>query len=389
MTGTADDTDERRAGIDMTIKRRDFLKKAGTGAAGVAALGACGGGESAEGGGAAGIDGPRVNWRLATSFPPSLDLLHGAGVRVAERVEALTGGNFTIRVYAAGEIVPPLQVMDAVMQGTVQCGVSPGYYYIGKNPALAFDTAIPFGLSTRQQYSWMMHGGGLELMNAIYSDFGIISFPCNSTGGQMGGWFREPVNSLSELRGLRFRIPGIGGEIMSRLGVTVQNLGAPEIYPALERGAIDATEWVGPYDDEKLGFYQVAKNYYYPGWWEPGVTMGLLISLDAYNELPPSYQEVLKSVCGETFADRLAAYDYHNPLALQRLINDQGVTLHGYSDDIMEAAWRESNAYLEEQSAADEGFRAVYESYRAFRDRAWFYERNNELLYRTSAFNRV
>jgi TRAP-type mannitol/chloroaromatic compound transport system substrate-binding protein len=375
----------------MTIKRRDFLKKAGTGAAGVAALGACGGGEGGEAvaGQSGGIDGPRVNWRLATSFTPTVDLLHGAGVRVAQRVEELTGGNFTMRVYAAGEIVPGLQVMDAVMQGTIQCGVSPGYYYIGKNPALAFDTAIPFGLSTRQQYAWMMHGGGLELLNDIYADFGIISFPCNSTGGQMGGWFREPVNSISELSGLRFRIPGIGGEIMSRLGVTVQNLAQPEIYPALERGAIDATEWVGPYDDEKLGFYQVAQHYYYPGWWEPGVTMGLLISLDAYNELPAAYQEVLKAVCGETFADRLAAYDNANPLALQRLVNDHGVQVHAYSDDIMDAAWRESNAYLEEQSAADESFRRVYDSYRQFRDAQWSYASGNELAYQNSAFGRV
>jgi TRAP-type mannitol/chloroaromatic compound transport system substrate-binding protein len=375
----------------MTIKRRDFLKKAGSGAAGVAALGACGGGEGAAPGAAqgGGLSGPRVNWRLATSFPPSLDLLHGAGVRVAQRVEELTGGLFTMRVYAAGEIVPGLQVMDAVMQGTVQCGISPGYYYIGKNPALAFDTAIPFGLSTRQQYSWMMHGGGLDLINAIYADFGVISFPANSTGGQMGGWFREPVNSLSELAGLRFRIPGIGGEIMARLGVTVQNLQASEIYPALERGAIDATEWVGPYDDEKLGLYQVAKNYYYPGWWEPGVTMGLLISMDAYNELPPAYQQILQAVCGETFADRLAAYDNANPLALQRLVRDQGVTVRAYSSDIMDAAWRESNAYLEEQSAADATFRRVYESYKAFRDVQWSYAKGNELYYQNSAFNRV
>jgi len=371
----------------MTIKRRDFLKKAGTGAAGVAALGACGTeAASVEQGG---VSGPRVEWRLATSFTPVVDLLHGAGVRVARRVEELTGGNFTMRVYAAGEIVPGLQVMDAVMQGTIQCGVSPGYYYIGKNPALAFDTAIPFGLTTRQQYAWMMHGGGLELLNDIYADFGIISFPCNSTGGQMGGWFREPVNSLSELAGLRFRIPGIGGEIMSRLGVTVQNLAVSEIYPAMERGAIDATEWVGPYDDEKLGLYQVAKNYYYPGWWEPGVTMGLLISMEAYNELPEAYQQVLQAVCGETFADRLAAYDNANPLALQRLVNDHGVTVREYSQDIMDAAWRESNAYLEEQSAADASFKRVYDSYRAFRDVQWQYARGNELSYQASAFNRI
>jgi len=375
----------------MSIKRRDFIKKAGTGAAGVAALGACSGGESASAGGAqaGGIDGPRVNWRLATSFPPSLDILHGAGVRVARRVEELTGGNFTMRVYAANEIVPALQVMDGVMQGTVHCGVSPGYYYIGKNPALAFDTAIPFGLTTRQQYAWMMHGGGLELINAIYDDFGVISFPCNSTGGQMGGWFREPVNSLAELAGLRFRIPGIGGAVMSRLGVTVQNLGAPEIYPALERGAIDATEWVGPYDDEKLGFYQVAKNYYYPGWWEPGVTMGLLINQEAYNELPEAYQQVLQAVAGETFADRLAAYDNANPLALQRLVNDHGVVVREYPQDIMDAARRESNAYMEEQSADDATFRTVWESYRTFRDAQWSYASGNELAYQMSAFGRV
>lgn len=374
----------------MTIKRRDFLKKAGAGAAGVAALGACGGESSAAGGGQTGVvDGPRVSWRLATSFPPSLDLLHGAGIRIGQRVEELTGGNFTMRVYAAGEIVPGLQVMDAVMQGTVHCGVSPGYYYIGKHPALAFDTAIPFGLTTRQQYAWMMHGGGLELINEIYSDFGIISFPANSTGGQMGGWFREPVNSLSELAGLRFRIPGIGGEVMSRLGVTVQNLQAAEIYPALERGAIDATEWVGPHDDEKLGFYQIAKYYYYPGWWEPGVTMGLLINLEEFNALPVSYQQVLKAVSGETFADRLAAYDNANPVALQRLVNDHGVIVREYSKDIMDAAWRESNAYLEEQSAEDASFRRVYESYRAFRDMQWSYAKGNELAYQLSAFSRV
>lgn len=373
----------------MTIKRRDFLKKAGAGA-GAVALGACGGGaESSAAGGAASVEGPRVSWRLATSFPPSLDILHGAGVYISERVSELTGGNFTIRVYAAGEVVPALQVMDAVMQGTVQCGVSPGYYYTGKNPALAFDTAIPFGLSTRQQYAWLHHGGGLDLLNEIYGQFGVMMIPANSTGGQMGGWFREPVGGLSDLQGLRFRIPGIGGEIMARLGVTVQNLAASEIYPALERGAIDATEWVGPYDDEKLGFYQVAKNYYYPGWWEGGVSMGLLISQRHYDELPANYQQILRSVCGETFINRLSMYDAVNPFALQRLVRDHGVTLRPYPQDILDAAWRESNAYLEEQAAADESFRRVYDSYKAFRDISFPYAAGNQLAYETAAFTRI
>lgn len=374
---------------DMTIKRRDFLKKAGAGAAGVAALGACGGGETAAVGGGAAVEGPQVNWRLATSFPPSLDILHGAGVRIAERVSELTGGNFTIRVYAAGEVVPALQVMDAVMQGTVQCGVSPGYYYTGKNPALAFDTAIPFGLTSEQQYSWLIAGGGLELLNEIYSEFGVVMFPANSTGGQMGGWFREPVNSLSELNGLRFRIPGIGGEIMSRLGATVQVLGASEIYPALERGAIDATEWVGPYDDEKLGFYQVAKNYYYPGWWEGGVTMGLLISQRHYDELPTNYQNILRAVCAETYADRLARYGHANPLALRRLVTEHGVTLRQFPQEIMDAGWQASQDYLQEQAAASDSFRRVYESYEAFRTLAFQYGAGNQLTYEQNTFTRI
>jgi TRAP-type mannitol/chloroaromatic compound transport system substrate-binding protein len=373
----------------MTMKRRDFLTKTGAGA-GAVALGACGGSESAGGGSSSGgVSGPRVNWRLATSFPPSLDLIHGAGLRIAERVEALTGGNFTMRVYAANEIVPALQVMDAVMQGTVQCGVSPGYYYIGKSPALAFDSSVPFGLSTRQQLAWFYHGGGLDLINSVYADFGVIAFPTVSTGGQMGGWFREPVGSLADLSGMRMRIPGIGGEIMSRLGVTVQVLGAPEIYPALERGAIDATEWVGPYDDEKLGFYQIAKNYYYPGWWEPGLTGCLLISRKDFDELPTAYQEILRDVCAEVLSDRLAAYDAANPLALKRLVQDQGVVLREYSADIMDAAWRESNAYLEEQAAADATFRRVYDSWKEFRANAFPYFAGNELAYANDAFRRI
>ena len=361
------------------IQRRDFLKKAG-GAAGVAALGACGG-PQAGGGGEGAVQGPRVTWRMQTSFTPNLDLLHGSGTRIAERVEALTGGNFTMRVYGAGEIVPGLQVMDAVMAGTLQCGLTSGYYYIGKHPALAFDTAIPFGMTTRQTLAWLHYGGGLEMINEVYAGFGVLSIPASTTGGQMGGWFRRPVNSLSELAGLRMRIPGIGGEIMSRLGVTVQTLAAPEIFPALERGAIDAVEWVGPHDDERMGLHEVASYYYYPGWWEPGVTVGLLIGQQAYAELPAPYQEALWTACGETFCDRMAAYDAANPAALRRLVDDHGVSVRRYSDDIMEAAWRESHAYLDELAAGNAEFGRLYESYRAFRDEQWGFADYSELGY--------
>ena len=373
---------------EMTIKRRDFLKKAGAGT-GLAALGACGSSEGTAEAVDGEVSGPRVEWRLATSYPPSVDILYGATDRLAEQVSAATGGNFTIRVYAPGEIVPALQVMDSVMQGTTQCGFSPGYYYTGKHPALAFDTTVPFGFDPRQQVSWLTRGGGLDLINSIYADFGIISFPMGNTAGQMGGWFREPVGGLSDLTGLRMRIPGIGGEIMSRLGVTVQVLGAPEIYPALERGAIDATEWVGPHDDEKLGFHQVAKHYYYPGWWEPGSTASLMISREAWDELPTAYQEILKTACGDILSWTLAGYDEANPAALQRLIQDHGVTLHEFSLEIMEAAWRESNAYLEEQAAADPVFRTVFESFSAFRNQAFPYSAGNEGAYARFTFPKI
>lgn len=374
------------------VDRREFLRKATVGAAGAGLLAGCGDGGSpgvvstAEG---AAVQGPEIQWRVATSFPPSLDILHGSAERMAARVEELTGGRFRMRVYAANEIVPALQVMDAVQQGTVQAGLTGGYYYIGKSPALAFDSTVPFGLTARQQVAWLMHGGGLELLEGVYADFGILPLPCGNTGAQMGGWFREPVGSLSDLSGLRMRIPGIGGEIMTRLGASVQVLGGPEIYPALERGAIDATEWVGPYDDEKLGFHEIAPNYYLPGWWEPGLSATLQVSQAAFDELPASYQALLRTVCAESYGDMLARYDAENPKALARLVNDHGVQLRAFSEDILQAAWRESNAYLEEIAAGDETFRTVYDSWKAFRETAFPYFAGNEQHYADFAFRQI
>ncbi len=380
-----------------SIKRRDFIKKSAVGVAGAAGAGtlaACGG----DGGGvelgvstaeAAAVQGPEISWRLATSFPPSLDILHGGADRLAEKISALTGGRFSIRVYAAGEIVPALQVMDAVMQGTVQCGLTAGYYYIGKHPALAFDSALPFGFNSRQNMAWMYHGGGIELLREIYAQFGVIHFPMSNTGAQMGGWFRDRVDSLADLQGLRMRIPGIGGEIMSRLGVSVQVLGAPDIYPALERGAIDATEWVGAHDDLKLGFYQVAPYYYMPGWWEPGPNLSLQISMDAWNELPPSYQTMLEVCCQQANTDTLALYDAANPIALETLVNEHGVQLRTFSDDILEAAWSETQAYQEEQAADNADFSRILDSFKSFRERSFPYFAGNEMTFANFAFPKI
>jgi TRAP-type mannitol/chloroaromatic compound transport system substrate-binding protein len=372
------------------LDRRSFVKKASVGAAGAAVLGCTteSGAPDAAGEGQVAL-GPEVNWRMATSFTPNLDLLHGAAIRFAERASALSGGRFNIRVYAAGELVPGLQVMDAVQQGTVQSGYTGGYYYIGKNPALAFESTLPFGLTARQQIAWWHHGGGRELVTDVYADFGIVPFMCGNTGAQMGGWYREPVDTVADLQGLRFRIPGIGGEIMSRLGATVQVLAAGDIYPALERGAIDATEWVGPYDDEKLGFFAIAPYYYYPGWWEPGLAATLQVSKAAWDELPAAYQQIVETVSGEMVMDQLARYDTENPRALSRLVNDHGVELREYSTDIMEAAWQESNAYMEEQAAADAGFRRMYDSWKIFRREQFNFFAGNELGYASFAFPRL
>lgn len=310
---------------------------------------------------------------LASSFPPSLDTIFGAGEKLSERVSQLTDGRFSIRVYPAGELVPGLQVLDSVQQGAVQMGHTAGYYYIGKNPALAFDTTLPFGLTARQQNAWLYHGGGLELMREVYADFGVRNFPGGNTGAQMGGWFRNEVQSLGDLKGLKMRIPGLGGEVMDRLGVTVQVLAGGDIFPSLERGAIDATEWVGPYDDLKLGFHKAASNYYYPGWWEPGPSLSFLVNQNAWDKLPTDYQQALEVATAEANQFMLTRYDAVNLGAMKQLIAE-GVTLRAFSEDIMVAAQSTFREQVEQLAASDVGYRKIYDQWKTFREDsfAWF-----------------
>ncbi len=349
------------------MNRRDLLKRAGLGL-GAGLLG--GSGTQAL---AAASEGPVVHWRLASSFPKSLDTIYGAAERLAARVRALTGGRFRIRVFAGGEIVPGLQVLDAVSQGTVEAGHTAGYYYVGKNMAFAFDTALPFGLNARQQNAWMYEGGGLKLVREFLRSYHVISFPGGNTGAQMGGWFRRPIRSLADLKGLKMRIPGLGGQIMARLGVVPQTLAGADIYPALERGAIDATEWVGPYDDEKLGFYKIAKYYYYPGWWEGGPQLSFYVNLEKWRSLPPPYQAAFEAAAAEANLQMLAAYDAKNPPALQRLLR-AGVQLRPYPKEVMLAARKEAFALYEEEAARNPDFRRIYTEWKKFRDTAlqWF-----------------
>ncbi|MBW3628204.1 MAG: TRAP transporter substrate-binding protein [Gemmatimonadetes bacterium] len=369
------------------MERRDFAKAA-AGVLGAGLLAGCGEGPGARRRSAAVQTRTRVQWRLTSSFGRSLDAIYGPSEILVQRVAALTDGLFEIRAYPAPEIVPPLQVMDAVQQGTVHVGQTAGYYYTGKNPALAFDTTIPFGLNARGQNAWLWHGGGLERMRELYADFNIINFPSGNTGAQMGGWFRRPLGSLRELSGLKMRIPGLGGAVMTRLGVSVQNLAGGDIFPALERGAIDATEFVGPYDDEKLGFFQVAKHYYYPGWWEPGAEITFLVNRTAWDALPRNYQEVFQSAAREASSHMLATYDARNPAALDRLLG-HGVQLHPFPEDIMLAGMRESAALQEELASADSTYRRILAEWRAFRaqNARWF--QTTDQTYENFAFPRV
>ena len=354
------------------MKRRKLLKGGLLlgGAAGAGSLASCGSGAAT---GPAVHTTKRVTWSLASSFPSSLDTIFGAAEVFAQRIEEMSGGNFRVRVYQAGEIVPGLQVLDSVQQGAVQVGQTGGYYYTGKDPALAFDTCLPFGLTARQQTAWLEEGGGLELMREVYADFNAICFPGGNTGAQMGGWFKGRVDSLADLDGLNMRIPGLGGKVMDALGVNVQVLAGGDIYPALERGAIDATEWVGPYDDEKLGFHKVAKNYYYPGWWEPGPNLSFLVNLDAWNALPAEYQAMVEAATREGAKAMMTRYDAKNPAAWKRLLATD-ITVRRFPDDKLAAAREAATELLESEAAGDARYRRILEHWRAFREQsfAWF-----------------
>jgi TRAP-type mannitol/chloroaromatic compound transport system substrate-binding protein len=311
---------------------------------------------------------PELSWQMATSWPIALDTIFGGAQVFTERLSALTSGKFKIEARAAGELAPGLEVLNVVEQGAVQCGHTASYYYVGKSPITAFGTALPFGLNAQQQNAWLYEAGGLQMLQELYAEkFGVIQFPAGNTGTQMGGWFRNEITTVADLQGLKMRIPGLGGQVMSKLGVTVQALPGGEIFQALQTGAIDAAEWVGPYDDEKLGLHQVTGFYYYPGWWEPGPSLEVQIGLNEWNNLPEIYKEAVKTAAFEANMIMLARYDARNNEALQRLLQE-GVTLTPYSDEIMTAAEEASFELFDELSAQDSDFKAVFDEWSKFRD---------------------
>ncbi|MBD2230618.1 TRAP transporter substrate-binding protein [Phormidium tenue] len=361
------------------MKRRQLVKTTtlGVAAATTASVAACTGASSpvAEGGAE---DLPRIDWQMATSWPAALDTILGGAQTFADRVSAMSGGQFTISPRSAGEIAPPLEVLNVVSQGAVPCGHTASYYYVGRSPVMGFGASLPFGFTPQQQNAWLYEGGGLDKLQEFYArQFNVIQFPAGNTGAQMGGWFRREIASVSDLAGLKMRIPGLGGQVMSKLGVTVQTLPGGEIFQALQTGAIDAAEWVGPYDDEKLGLNKVAQYYYYPGWWEPGSTLEVQINLDQWNQLPEVYQQIVRTAAFEANLEMLSRYETRNNEALQRLV-DGGVQLREYSAEIMTAAQEATFDLYDEFAASDADFKAIYDDWRGFRDRIYAWSQLNQ-----------
>ncbi len=314
-----------------------------------------------------------IRWRLASSFPKALDTIHGAADVFAGAVKKMSGGKFEISVHAAGELMPAFGVVDGVQQGSVECAHTAPYYFFGKDETFALGCAIPFGLNSRQMTAWMYEGNGMKLMREFYAKFNIVNFPGGNTGAQMGGWYRKEIKSLADIKGLKMRIGGFGGKVLERIGGVPQNIPGGEIYQALEKGTIDAAEWVGPYDDLKLGFSKVAPNYYYPGWWEGGPQLDFFINNKAFEALSPENKAIVEAAAAQAHSDMQAKYDARNPAALKQLVG-AGTKLRPFPKDVMNAAFKEAMALYDELSTKNENWKKVYADYSKFRaeQNLWF-----------------
>jgi TRAP-type mannitol/chloroaromatic compound transport system substrate-binding protein len=323
---------------------------------------------------------PKVAWRLTSSFPKSLDTIYGGAETLAKAVSEATDGNFQIQVFAAGELVPGLQAADAVSNGTLEMCHTCSYYYVGKDPAFCWGTAAPFGLNARQLNAWFYHGGGNALLDEFYDKYGFIGIPGGNTGTQMGGWFRKEIKSVADLNGLKMRIGGIGGRVLAKLGAVPQQVAGGDIYPALEKGTIDAAEWVGPYDDEKLGFYKVAPHYYYPGWWEGGAALHFFINKAKWAELPKAYQSIMTTAAGLANVDMQAKYDARNPAALKRLVQ-AGAQLHPFPGEVMDASLKAATELYAEISKDNAPFKKLHDAVMTFRNDEYLWWQIAELGY--------
>ncbi len=349
------------------MDRRGFIRKAGIAAATVPALASPAIAQSM----------PELKWRMTSSFPKALDTIYGTAETFAKNIAEASDNKFQIQVFAAGEIVPGLEAANAVSAGTVEMCHTASYYYWGKDPTFAFGTAVPFGLNSRHQNAWMYYGGGIDLMNEFYATKNLVAYPCGNTGAQMGGWFRKEIKSVADMQGLKMRIGGFGGKVISRIGVVPQQIAGGEIYQALEKGTIDAAEWVGPYDDEKLGFHKVAPYYYYPGWWEGGAMLHTMVNTAKWAELTPLYQSLVKTACQAANVDMQAKYDALNPGALKKLAAS-GAKLAPFPQDVLEACFNAANETYAELNASNAPFKKIHDAMMAFRADAYLWSQFSE-----------
>ncbi len=349
------------------MDRRSFFRTAGVSAAGAA-------GATVLSTPAIAQSQPKITWRLASAFPKSLDNLYGTSEFLSKYVAEATDGNFVIQPFAAGELVPGgAAPLDAVSNGTVEMCHTASYYSWGKDPTFAIATGIPFGLNARLQNAWLYQGGGNELFNDFYAKYNIHALPAGNTGVQMGGWFRKEINTLADMERLKFRIAGLAGAVLEKVGVVPQQISASDIYPALEKGTIDATEFVGPYDDQRLGFVKVAPYYYYPAFWEAGSSLHFMIQTEKWAELPESYKALIKVASEAADANMLQRYDWVNPDAIKTLVAE-GAQLRPFSKDVLEAAFNAATQTYQELSASNADFKKIYESMAAYRAKGylWF-----------------
>ncbi len=358
-----------------TSDRRRFLRhSAGLGA--LAATGLLAGCQkAADCGPATDANGSRevIHWKMVTTWPLNFPGLGTGANDLAERITRMSGGRLVVKVYGAGELVPAFETFDAVSSGTAQLGHSSAYYWKGKVEEAQFFSTVPFGMTGQEMNAWLYHGGGLELWRETYAPFGLIPFPAGNTGVQMAGWFNRPIRSVEDLQGLKMRIPGLGGEVLKKLGGTPVNLPGAELFTALQTGSLDATEWVGPYNDLAFGLHKAARYYYYPGWHEPGTTLELIVNREAFNALPEDLQAIVESAAMASNNFMLSEFYARNPRALQTLMKEHGVTPEPLPQDVLRALRQAAGEVVEELAARNPRAGAIYQAYKGFMDesRAW------------------
>ena len=365
------------SGKPIESSRRSFLQKVPLAAS--AALVACG--QAQEGNAPSVQTRKNFKWKMVTTWPKDFPGLGTGANRLAQTIGDMSGGQLEVKVYGAGELVPAMGVFDGVAGGTAEMGHASAYYWKGKHEATQFFSAVPFGLTAQEINGWLSYGGGQELWDELYAGFGLKAFPAGNTGVQMGGWFNREINTLGDFSGLVMRMPGLGGEVLRRLDATVQNLPGGEIFQALKTGAIDATEWVGPYNDLAFGFHQAAKYYYWPGWHEPGTTMEAMINRTAWEALPTDLQHIVRHACQSTNENMLAEFTTRNGVALKTLVEKHGVQLKRFSDDVLTEIGRVARDVVSEIAAKDPLSNNVYASFNAYRSQSVSYTRISEEAY--------